>query len=114
MALLEDGAWQGKLWTGEWSDGSGGSYAAVEPATGDTLGEVGRATPEDVHTAAVRAVEAQKAWAALPFEERAAVLRRAGDVLAANSDEIKGWLARESGAILPFGDFQVHTSAQEC
>ena len=30
------------------------------------------------------------------------------------ADEIKGWLARESGAIQPFGDFQVHTSAQEC
>jgi benzaldehyde dehydrogenase (NAD) len=42
------------------------------------------------------------------------VLRKAGDLLAANADEIKGWLARESGAIQPFGDFQVHTSAQEC
>ena len=62
----------------------------------------------------MRAVEAQRAWAALPFEERAAVLRRAGDVLSAHADEIKGWLARESGAIQPFGDFQVHTSAQEC
>ena len=42
------------------------------------------------------------------------MLRRAGDVLMANADEIKGWLARESGAIQPFGDFQVQTSAQEC
>ena len=42
------------------------------------------------------------------------MLRRAGDVLEANAEEIKGWLARESGAIQPFGDFQVHTSAQEC
>src|SRR3954462_804212 len=114
MGLLEDGAWQGKLWTGEGTDGSGGSYRAGEPATGETLGEVGKAPPEDVHTAAVRAVEAQKAWAALPFEERARVLRRAGEVLEANADEIKGWLARESGAIQPFGDFQVHTTAQEC
>ena len=114
MALLANGAWQGKVWTGAWTDGSGGSYDAVEPATGDVLGQVGRATPDDVHTAALRAVEAQRAWAALPFEERAAVLRRAGDVLSANTEEIKGWLARESGAIQPFGDFQVHTSAQEC
>jgi len=41
----------------------------------------GKATAEDVHTAAGRAVEAQKSWAALPFEERARVLRRAGEVL---------------------------------
>jgi benzaldehyde dehydrogenase (NAD) len=114
VALLEDGAWQGKVWTGAWTDGTGGTYDAVEPATGKVLGAVGRATPEDVHTAAVRAVEAQRAWAALPFEQRAAVLRKAGDVLSADADEIKGWLARESGAIQPFGDFQVHTSAQEC
>jgi len=78
------------------------------------LGQVGKATPDDVHTAALRAVDAQRSWAALPFEERAAVLRRAGDALIANTEEIKGWLARESGAIQPFGDFQVHTSAQEC
>jgi benzaldehyde dehydrogenase (NAD) len=33
MALLDDGAWQGKLWTGAWTDGSGGTYDVVEPAT---------------------------------------------------------------------------------
>jgi benzaldehyde dehydrogenase (NAD) len=114
VTLLEDRSWEGKIWTGAWTDGGGGTYAAVEPATGETLGQVGRATPEDVASAAARATEAQPAWAAVPFEERARVLRRAGEVLEANADEIKGWLARESGAIQPFGDFQVHTSAQEC
>ncbi|WP_338073695.1 benzaldehyde dehydrogenase [Kineococcus siccus] len=113
-ALLADGAWQGKVWTGAWTDGAGGTYDAVEPATGATLGAVGRATAQDVHDAAVRAVAAQRSWAALPFAERAAVLRRAGDVLTANGPEVREWLARESGAIQPFGDFQVHTSAQEC
>ena len=112
MGLLDDGAWHGTIWTGAWTDGGGGTYDAVEPATGDVIGPVGRATPEDVVAAAERAVEAQRAWAAAPFEERAAVLRRAGDLLTANAEEIKGWLARESGAIQPFGDFQVHTTAQ--
>jgi benzaldehyde dehydrogenase (NAD) len=114
MTLLDDGAWQGKVWTGAWADGSGGTYDAIEPATGKVLGQVGKATPDDVHSAALRAVDAQRSWAALPFEERAAVLRRAGDAWMANAEEIKGWLAQESGAIQPFGDFQVHTSAQEC
>ena len=84
---------------------------AVEPATGKVLGQVGKATPDDVDTAALRAVEAQRSWAALPFEERAAVLRRAGDALIANTEEIKGWLAQEPGAIRPFGDFQVRAAA---
>src|SRR3954470_17233518 len=114
MALLDDGAWHGKVWTGSWTDGSGGTYDAVEPATSDVIAPVGKATPEDVHAAAERAVEAQRAWAAAPFEERARVLRRAGEILEANAEEIKGWLARESGAIQPFGDFQVHTTAAEC
>src|SRR5919199_966331 len=61
-----------------------------------------------------RAVEVQQAWAALPYEDRARVLRRAGEVLEAHADEVKGWLARETGAIQPFGDFQVHTTAAEC
>ena len=30
MALLDDGAWQGKLWTGAWTDGSGGTYDVVD------------------------------------------------------------------------------------
>src|SRR3712207_9461367 len=112
MGLLDDGAWQGKIWTGAWTDGGGGTYDAVEPATGDVIGPVGRATPEDVVTAAERAVEAQRAWAAAQFEERATVLRRGGDLLMANADEIKGWLARESGALQQFGHFKVHRSEE--
>ncbi|GLW84535.1 benzaldehyde dehydrogenase [Actinokineospora globicatena] len=114
MALLDDGAWQGKVWTGDWTVASGGTYTAVEPATGESLGEVGKATPADVREAAVRAVSAQRAWAAAPYELRAAVLRGAGDLLTLHAEEIKDWLSRESGAIRPFGEFQVHTSAQEC
>jgi benzaldehyde dehydrogenase (NAD) len=114
MGLLDDGAWQGKVWTGTWADGGGGTYPVVEPATGDQLGEMGLAAPEDVAAASARAAEAQRGWAAVPFGERAAVLRRAGDLLKANAEEIKQWLARETGAIPPFGDFQVQTSADEC
>ena len=114
MALLADGAWHGKVWTGAWTDGGGGTYPVLEPATGEQLGEIGRATPADVAEAAARAVQAQRSWAAESFETRAAVLRRAGDLLLENADEVKTWLARESGALQPFGDFQVRTSAQEC
>jgi benzaldehyde dehydrogenase (NAD) len=114
MALLDDGAWEGKLWTGSWTDSDGGTYDAVEPATGGVIAPVGQASPEDVHAAAERALEAQRGWAATPFEERARVLRQAGAIWEANADEIKGWLARETGSIRPFADFQVHTSAAEC
>jgi benzaldehyde dehydrogenase (NAD) len=112
--LLEQSAWQGKIWVGSWVDGSADPYDAVEPATGAVIAPVGRATPADVHTAAERAVQAQRDWAAAPYEDRARVLRRAGELLEQHLDEIKGWLARESGAIQPFGEFQIRTSASEC
>ena len=44
-----------EVWTGTWTDGSGGTYDVVEPATGDVVGAVGRPTPEDVAAAADRA-----------------------------------------------------------
>ena len=42
------------------------------------------------------------------------MLRRAGDLWHANAEEITGWLMRETGAIGPFGGFQIMTSAEEC
>ena len=56
-----------------------------------------------MHKAAAAAAEAQRDWAALPHPERAAVLRRAGDLWHANAEEISGWNVREVGAIGPFG-----------
>jgi benzaldehyde dehydrogenase (NAD) len=58
MTLLEDGSWQGAIWTGSFTPGGGGTYPVVEPATGDSLGDMGRATPADVAAAAARAVTA--------------------------------------------------------
>ena len=60
MSFLDPAAWEGKIWSGGWVAGSGGTYDAVEPATGRKLASVGAATAEDVHTAAQRAAEAQR------------------------------------------------------
>jgi benzaldehyde dehydrogenase (NAD) len=114
MPLLDGDGWQGRIWSGGWSDGSGEPYDVVSPSTGETLARSGAAGPTDVRRAAAVAVEAQREWAALPYLERAAVLRRAGDLWHANAEEITGWLMRETGAIGPFGGFQVMTSAEEC
>jgi benzaldehyde dehydrogenase (NAD) len=114
MGLLDSGAWHGKIYSDGWTAGSGGEHPVTEPATGGTLGSIGHATAGDVRKAAQRAKEAQRGWAAAPYGERAAVLRRAGDLWNEHADEIKMWLSRESGAIPPMGDLQVHVSADEC
>jgi benzaldehyde dehydrogenase (NAD) len=114
VSLLDGSAWQGKVFSGGWTGGSGESYPVVSPSTGEQLAVMGRATAADVSRAAARAQQAQKAWAAAPYNERSAVLRRAGDLWHANAEEITGWLMRETGAIGPFAGFQIMTSAEEC
>ena len=108
MPLLDDTSWHSKIYSAGWVDGSGEPYPVVSPSTGETLATMGLATPADVHKAAAAAAEAQRDWAAAPYTERAAVLRRAGDLWHANAEEITGWLMRETGAIGPFGGFPDH------
>jgi benzaldehyde dehydrogenase (NAD) len=114
MALLDAVGWGGKIFTGEWVAGSGGEHRVTEPATGEALGSVGLAAPADVAAATARAVEAQRAWAGLPFNQRAAVLRKAGDLFNAHHPEIAEWIVRESGGIPPKADLEVHIAAEEC
>ncbi|MFI6697740.1 benzaldehyde dehydrogenase [Streptomyces sp. NPDC050509] len=93
---------------------SGGESAVVEPATGDVLGTIALASPEDVAAAAEAAEAAQRAWSATPHLVRAGVLRRAGDLFAAHADELRDWLIRESGAVPGKAGFELHVAAQEC
>ncbi|MFI6450279.1 benzaldehyde dehydrogenase [Streptosporangium amethystogenes] len=81
---------------------------------GAELGRVGVAGAEDVAAAAVHAVRAQREWAAASFEERAAVLRRAGQLFEEHAGEIQDWLVRETGSIRPKAGTETHVAAQEC
>ena len=95
--LLDAGEWAGKIYSGGWVDGAGGAFASVEPATGRQLAEVGAAGPEDVKRAVQRASDAQRAWAATPYNIRAGVLRRAADLLVEHHVELEDWEVREAG-----------------
>lgn len=114
-ALLDDPRWHGRVFSDGWVPGGGGEIDSVEPATGATLGRVGAATADDVHRAAASAVRAQVAWAARPYTERAAVLRRAAALFEEHHAEIEDWVVRESGAIRPFAAVQTFGGgAEEC
>lgn len=114
MSLLTPDTWAGRIHLGSWMAGSGGEQVVVEPATGETLGKVGLATPDDVRRAAASAAEAQRAWAATQPTQRAAVLRRAGDLFAQHAEEIQGWLVREAGSIGPKAGLETHIASEEC
>lgn len=114
MAILEDERWSGKLFDGDWTDGSGEPVEVRNPATDEVIARVGGATPTDVHEAAAAASSAQVAWAGTKPTERAAVLRRAGQLFEENAAEIVDWVVRETGAIQPKAGMEAHVAAQEC
>ncbi|MGF9660797.1 benzaldehyde dehydrogenase [Arthrobacter crystallopoietes] len=114
MELLPKDMWDGKIFTDGWTEGAGGVQEVIEPATGAVLGRVGVATPGDVAEAARAAAVAQAEWAARKPEERAAVLRRAGQLFEAHAEEIGSWIARESGGIPAKAGLEIHVAANEC
>ncbi|MBC6460934.1 aldehyde dehydrogenase family protein, partial [Actinomadura sp. HBU206391] len=96
MSLLDPKVWTGSIFSGGWTSSSGGDAAVVEPATGSEIGRTGIADERDVSRAAEQAAAAQRAWAETSFEERAAVLRRAGRLFEEAAEEIQWWIIRES------------------
>jgi benzaldehyde dehydrogenase (NAD) len=114
MTLVEPKTWEGQVYSGGWTSARGGTAAIVEPATGAELGMVGMANAEDVASACGKAAAAQREWAAAPFLQRAAVLRRAGALIEQHADELHQWMIRETGSIQGMVGFATHVASQEC
>lgn len=105
--LLDGADWQGKIYSGGWRGGRGGTTSSIEPATGVSLAQIGLANAEDVADAVMRAAAAQRGWAATPGPVRAALMRRAAGILEANRAEFERWLVREGGSVPGKAAFEV-------
>ena len=68
--------------------GSDATFEAVNPATGEVLAHVQRATAADVERAVESAERGQKVWAAMTAMQRSRILRRAVDILRERNDEL--------------------------
>ncbi len=73
------------------------TIVSTNPATGELLGELACATPEDVHAAVLRAKAAQTQWQATPLRNRIAILRRFQQLLSEGRDEVVRLICREAG-----------------
>ncbi|HEY8906920.1 MAG TPA: aldehyde dehydrogenase family protein, partial [Rhodoferax sp.] len=93
---------------------SGGTRDVIEPATGQVLSTVGIANAADVATATRAAATAQTAWVAVPPRDKAAILRRAGDLFQQHFDELALYVTRETGAILPKGQHEIREAITIC
>lgn len=92
---------------GAWTRQSRDRLAAIEPATGETLAEVSKARAQDVRMAAQSARQAQPGWAAMPFLERAAIFRRAVQIIERDRQLLADWIVRETGGVRAKAEFEL-------
>ncbi len=107
--LLNERDWTGKIFSDGWVDAPE-TIETIEPATGDVLGTAGVANAASVAAATKSAARAQREWAALPITARAAIVRRAGELLEQHRGEITEWMVRESGSIPPKAAVEITAS----
>ncbi len=82
---------------GRWVDGSRGTFAVENPATGEVLAEVADASVEDGISALDAAVAAQDSWARTPARTRAEILRAAFELARQRSDDLARVMTLEMG-----------------
>ncbi len=113
MDMPVNPVWQQHLFLGGWQTGEGEPLAVTEPATGERLSQVKAATPADVDRAATIARDAQQRWAAVPFDQKAEILRTAAALLKERAGEINGWNTRECGSIGPKAEWELQATYEQ-
>lgn len=114
MSFFDEKTWSGKIFNGDWVSAGGGKLDVAEPATRKTLTVAGLGTVSDALTAVTVAAAAQKVWATTKAEERAAILRKAGDLWHEHEAELMQWIIRETGAIPPKAGLEAHMAQEIC
>jgi benzaldehyde dehydrogenase (NAD) len=111
-SLMRTDIWNGKMFLNGWKQSRNGVADVTDKATGETLAHVANASAEDVSEACRIAEETFPAWAAVPVAERAALLRKAGDLLEEYKEDAIYWLVRESGSTKFKATWEVENSKQ--
>lgn len=98
---------------GEWVSGQGRkSQPVVSPATGETLGEVPHASPEDLDRALEAAQQNFPKWRAMPPHERGKILRKAAEIMRERKERIARIATLEEGKTLAETRWEVEISAE--
>jgi aldehyde dehydrogenase (NAD+) len=83
---------------GEWRKGGNRVLQDHNPYTGDVILEIPQGNRGDLDDAFGAAAQAHTQWAAALPSTRAAVMRRAAEILESRRDEVISWLIREAGS----------------
>ncbi|HEY2188805.1 MAG TPA: 5-carboxymethyl-2-hydroxymuconate semialdehyde dehydrogenase [Caldimonas sp.] len=75
-------------------------FETIDPATQDVLAEVARGGAAEIGAAVAAAKAAFPAWARTPAAERARLMRRLGDLIAANVPQLSETETRDTGQVI--------------
>ena len=95
---MNDGGGYRLFINGEWVEPAAGHYDVINPATEAIVGRAPEASRQQVYDAAAAARAAFPAWSATKPEQRAEILHRAADAIAAHADEYAMVAQAETGA----------------
>lgn len=96
---MHDEAVRNRLWIGnEWVDAEdGGTFATINPATGETITDVASAQAADVDKAVASARAAMAEWRKVNPHKRSRLLWKLADAIEANADELAAIETADNG-----------------
>jgi len=97
---------------GQWSKGRAGVLAVIDPATEDSIAEVASATAQDALDAVGAAYQALPGWAATPPRVRGECLRRAYELMIADTEALARLMVMENGKALRDARAEVSYAAE--
>jgi succinate-semialdehyde dehydrogenase / glutarate-semialdehyde dehydrogenase len=98
---------------GRWREGSAkASEDVLNPATGESIGQVAHASTADLDEALDTATRGLLEWQAVPPWQRGAILKNAADRLRANIDTVARSITREQGKPLVEAKAEINRSAE--
>jgi len=94
-------------YAGRWLDTSGDPLPVVNPATGETIATVTKATPDDYEQVIAGARETFTEWRMLPAPKRGEYVRLIGNALREQKEALGALVALENGKIVAEGEGEV-------
>ena len=82
---------------GQWLTGEGAEFSSLNPAKGEVIWSATSATAEQVDAAVKSAREAYYSWTDLSFEQRLEIVKKFGEQLSENKEELAKAIALETG-----------------
>ncbi|MFM6841366.1 MAG: aldehyde dehydrogenase family protein, partial [Candidatus Planktophila sp.] len=96
---------------GQWVDGNG-TLEVIDPSDGSVIAKVATSSDEQNLAAIAAADAASASWAKTPPRVRAEILRKAFEIMTAESDQIAELISRENGKALPDAKGEVAYAAE--